>query len=129
MALTPKQTLFVAEYLVNGLNATKAYKSAGYAERNAEVCASQLLRNPKVAEAISAKTGKRLNKLEITADYVLGAIQESLEACRLGSDHALVFKGAELLGKHLKLFTDKSEVTGKDGGPLEVSVKRVVTDL
>lgn len=125
MALTPKQTLFVAEYLVNGLNATKAYKSAGYAERNAEVCASQLLRNPKVAEAISAKTGKRLNKLEITADYVLGAIQESLEACRADSDHALVFKGAELLGKHLKLFTDKVEHAGKDGKDFELVVRHI----
>ena len=28
-------------------------------------------------------------------------------------------KGAELLGKHLKLFTDKVEHTGKDGGPIE----------
>lgn len=26
------------------------------------------------------------------------------------------------LGQHLKLFTDKTEVTGKDGGPLQVNV-------
>jgi phage terminase small subunit len=28
----------------------------------------------------------------------------------------------ELLGKHLKMFTDKTEVSGEDGGPLRVSV-------
>jgi hypothetical protein len=30
-----------------------------------------------------------------------------------------VLRGYELLGKHLKLFTDKVELTGKNGGPLE----------
>jgi len=28
-------------------------------------------------------------------------------------------KSLELLGKHLKLFTEKHEITGKDGGPIE----------
>lgn len=125
MSLTPKQTLFVAEYLANGLNASKAYIAAGYAPKNANVSSSQLLANPSIAEAINAKTGKRLGKLEITADYVLGAIQESLEACRADSDHALVFKGAELLGKHLKLFTDKVEHAGKDGKDFELVVRHI----
>jgi hypothetical protein len=31
-----------------------------------------------------------------------------------------VLKGAELLGKHLKLFTDKVEVTGKDGDAIKI---------
>ena len=28
-------------------------------------------------------------------------------------------RAQELLGKHLKLFTDKTELTGKDGAPLK----------
>lgn len=31
----------------------------------------------------------------------------------------------ELLGKHLKLFTDKTEVTGKDGGPIDVLMQQI----
>jgi len=33
-------------------------------------------------------------------------------------DATNAFKGYELLGKHLKLFTDKSEITGKGGKDL-----------
>jgi hypothetical protein len=36
----------------------KAYGSAGYAPKNADVCASRLLVNVKVADAIAEKTGK-----------------------------------------------------------------------
>jgi phage terminase small subunit len=33
-----------------------------------------------------------------------------------------VLKGCELLGKHLGMFIDKKEVTGKDGGPLIIKL-------
>jgi hypothetical protein len=36
-------------------------------------------------------------------------------------EHNGVLKGCELLGKHLKLFTEKTEITGKDGGPIELT--------
>lgn len=73
MSLTPKQALFVQEYLVD-LNATRAYKAAGYSQKSAEVCASQLLRNPKVQAVIAKKTDKRMDRLEISADRVLQEI-------------------------------------------------------
>lgn len=69
--MTPKQTLFVAEYLANGLNATQAAISAGYSQKSAEVEGSRLLRNAKVAAVVAGKTEKRLDKLEITAEKVL----------------------------------------------------------
>jgi phage terminase small subunit len=68
--LTPKQTRFVAEYLID-LNATQAYIRAGYSPKAAEVCACQLLRNPKVARAVGSGKAKQLVRAELTADRVL----------------------------------------------------------
>lgn len=79
-------------------------------------------------------------RLEITADYVLTTIRDTVERCRQGVpvtefnrdtkcmeptgewkfEHQGVLKGCELLGKHLKLFTEKHEHTGRDGGPIEL---------
>lgn len=51
--LTGKQQAFVAAYLSNGFNATKAAVKAGYAADGAHVEGSRLLRNAKVAAAIA----------------------------------------------------------------------------
>ena len=50
--LTGKQRAFVAAYLSNGFNATKAAVKAGYAPDSAHVEVCRLLRNAKVAGAI-----------------------------------------------------------------------------
>jgi phage terminase small subunit len=148
--LTPKQQRFVDEYLID-LNATAAYKRAGYrsAGNAAEVNASHLLRNHKVSQAVKVALDKRSADLGIDAAYVLSIIKETAERCRqvrpvldrvgkpvlvvakngkklvpeFAFDPTGVLKGAELLGKHLKMWTDKTELTGKDGGPLQVQAK------
>lgn len=71
MSLTPKQTRFVAEYLANGLNATKAAISAGYSAKNADTEGSRLLVNVKVAAEISKKTQKVLDKLDFSVDRTM----------------------------------------------------------
>lgn len=73
MALTAKQQLFVKEYLVD-LNATQAYKAAGYSVKSdnaAAVEGHKLLRNPKIAAEIKQAMDKRAEKVEIKAEQVL----------------------------------------------------------
>lgn len=74
MALTPKQTRFVAEYLANGMNATQAAISAGYTASRAEITGSELVRNRKVAAAIGAKAKVHVDKLDYGIDRTLNEI-------------------------------------------------------
>lgn len=114
MALNPRQQRFVEEYLVD-LNATAAYKRAGYAARGAaaDTNASRLLRNAQIDQAIQAGMAARSAKTGLTAEYVLESIQRIAESAEAADDRAAALKGHELLGKHLRLFTDKIEHSGK----------------
>jgi phage terminase small subunit len=73
--LTPKQQLFVQEYLVDR-NAKQAVIRAGYAAGSAEVQGSRLLRNAKVRAVIDHLVGEQAQRLKITSDKVLQAIAE-----------------------------------------------------
>ncbi len=68
--LTPKQTLFVQEYLVD-LNGTAAAIRAGYSAKTAHVQAARLLTNVKVARAIEEAFQERLRRIELTQDAVV----------------------------------------------------------
>lgn len=156
--LTDKQARFVEEYLID-LNATQAAIRAGYSEKGAEVQGHQLLRNPKVSDAVQAAKLERSKRTEITADAVVkelarigfsdigdflsfgkGGIKlmESNEvdtkclaevkqtATQFGP--TISFKlhdkmGAlDKLAKHLGIYApEKQEISGPNGGPIEVS--------
>jgi len=68
--LTPKQQLFVEEYLVD-LNATQAAIRAGYSEKTANEQGARLLANVSVQAAIKIAMDKRSERTEITQDMVL----------------------------------------------------------
>jgi phage terminase small subunit len=123
-ALTPKQDMFVREYLID-LNATQAAIRAGYSAKTAEEQGYQLLRKTSVAAAIQAGMDARAEKAGISADYVLNGIVKLIDRCeqavpvldnegkptgewKFESNTAM--RGYELLGKHLRLFTDKIEI-------------------
>lgn len=162
--LTPRQRLFVKEYLVD-LNATQAAKRAGYSLKTADKQGFQLLEKARIQEAIQAEMKEREKRTEITADRVLQelarigfsdigdfvdygpagvTIKESSEVDtkalaevsekRSDKGSTVTFKlhdkvsALEKLGRHLGLFKDKVELTGKDGGPLQVEQKILPRD-
>ena len=138
--LNERQKRFVDEYLVD-LNATQAYYRAGYEgkEAVANVNASRLLSNAKVYAAVEERINDRKERTEINQDFVLENLQEVALRCmqrqpitRLNKetgeyeetgvykfDANGANKALELLGKHLKMFTDKVEQ--ENSGQVNVS--------
>ena len=147
--LTDKQQRFVDEYLID-LNATQAAIRAGYSEKTANRVASENLSKLVIQKSISDRIKIRSERTEVTQDYVLKTITETMERCKQATpvkdkngdavlvetedgemvpayrfDAPAVLKGAELLGRHLKMFTDKVE----HGGGIVVTHEDALADL
>jgi phage terminase small subunit len=122
--LTGKQAAFVQEYLVD-LNATGAARRAGYSPNGAEVAGHRLLRNVKVAARIDQALQERVERTEVTADWVISKLVENVEramqakpvADRQGNpkgefryDGAVANQALRHLGQHLGMFKDRVEL-------------------
>lgn len=133
--LTPKQERFCEEYLID-LNATQAATRAGYSAKTANEQGARLLANASVASKIDELKKARSQTTGITAERVLTGIMGVIERCeqavavtdeegnptgewKFESGSAL--RGYELLGKHLKLFTERIEVS--DSSELATRIK------
>lgn len=136
--LTPKQALFIQEYLVD-LNGAQAAIRAGYSADSAASIASENLTKPYLLDAIEQALTERTVALKVTQDYVLSNLVEVVERAlqrrpvlnKKGEhvtddegNHLWVFDAKAavaaltLLGKYRKMFVDRTELTGKDGGPI-----------
>ena len=143
--LTEKQKLFCREYILD-LNASQAAERAGYSARCSKEQGYRLLTYAHVQEELSDLIKSREARLEITSDFVLQTIVETIQRCSQGEqiinrqgvpvlgtdlqtgderplykyDSTSVLRGAELLGRHLRLFSDRVEHAGPNNGPIEL---------
>ena len=123
--LRPKWLAFVLEYMVD-LKPSAAAIRCGYSQRSAWDISHELMERPQIKAAVDACLVLRAKRTSITVDYVLDVIRDTVERCRQAEpvkdregmptgeykfDAQAVLKGAELLGKHLAMFTEK--VAGK----------------
>lgn len=171
MALTGKQSRFVAEYLID-LNATQAAIRAGYSERTAAAIGAENLKKPQIVDALSESMKARADRTEITQDRVLQELAklgfaDIRKAVKWGDGIAVedpltgemaIYNGVALvgsdqmddataaavseisqtaqgikikmhdkraalvdIGRHLGMFTDKTEITGANGGPIDMN--------
>lgn len=130
-AWTPKRKQFCREFLVD-LNQTQAAIRAGFSPKTARSTASQLMQMPEILAEIQQQMDKRAVRTKISADDVLQDLRDLADMClgRSTTAKSVLVEGVpmdfkttevnpvgaaralELLGKHLKLFTDKVEHSG-----------------
>ena len=107
-----REKVFVNEYLVD-LDPNRAAIAAGYSKTMAASKAYQWVSNgkikPHVFMAVQKAMDKRSEKTEITAEYVLTNLRDIIEMFKVDNP-AAALRGLELLGKNLKLFTDRIEI-------------------
>lgn len=177
-----RREIFAREYLKD-LNGTRAAIAAGYSEKTAQEAASRLLSNAMVQKRIKELLDKKIERLDITVEGVLGELRKmgfanmqdyvrltedglaALDVSKVTRDQWAAVQemtsdtagttvdpnwsggeggppkvpvirnkikladkrgSLELLGKYLKLFTDRVAVGSADGGPIAV---RIVTNV
>jgi phage terminase small subunit len=131
--MTHKQSAFVGEYLID-LNASNAPIRAGYSQKTAYSIGQENLKKPEISAAIEGAILERSERTQITQDYVLEVIRDTIERCRTlspitdsrgnpilvitstGQTAALcafkplaVLRGAELLGRHLNMWPKRGD--------------------
>lgn len=77
--LTPKQSLFVKEYLID-LNATQAAIRAGYSPKTAQVIGGENLLKPLIKAAVDKAIAERSERTQIDADWLLKRLADEAEA-------------------------------------------------
>lgn len=110
--MTPKQERFCAEYLVD-LNATQAAIRAGYSPHTAKQQGSLLLTKIDVKQALAAKQGKQLQRLERTAadiSRVAWSIAEDEEAPPSARIAALALES-----KRYREYSEKQDIEARVG--------------
>jgi phage terminase small subunit len=116
---------FVEEYLLD-LNPGDALLRAGYKVKHEyrHKVAAELMVHPLVREAIEKGMEERKERNAVTQDYVLAKLVSIVEATENGNPQAAL-RGLELLGKHLGLYKDRQEISGPDGGAIEMEKKEI----
>lgn len=124
LKLTPKQKLFCDYYLIS-LNATEASIKAGYSKKTAKEIGAENLTKPNIKEYLQNSMNKRAEKLEITADKVIGEIAKLAFANTTDileiTDHGVTIKDLSKLDT--TCIASAEEVFDKEGMRVGVKVK------
>ena len=103
------------QYIKNGYeNGKQAYLKAckrlnRKPSKNPETSSCEILRYPNVVAFIESTQIEAAQEAQVTAEWVLKGIKDTTDTLMKSEDPSKAFKGLELGGRYLKLFTDKLE--------------------
>ena len=111
--LTVRQRHFSEEYIID-FNGKAAAIRAGYAPSYADRQASQLLKNVGVAYYVHRLSQTKESQIvSVDPDYIIKRITDIIS--KEGAKDGDKLRGLELLARHLGMFVERTEITGRDG--------------
>lgn len=122
-ALSPRQRAFAKEYVID-FNGAAAAIRAGYSKKWADRQANILKNHLGVARLIEYYTASASAKMmSIDPDYVIARVTRIINSDEAKDGDKL--RGLELLARHLGMFIDRQEITGKDGDAIRIQQQKV----
>lgn len=116
-AMQPRQLAFCKEYVLD-FNRRQAGIRAGYAPTSVEGITYNLMCYRGVRRLIEIYTESNAQKVtQVDKDYVIQKVTEIVTTATKDSDK---LRGLELLAKHLGMFIERTEITGKDGEAIRI---------
>jgi hypothetical protein len=129
--MTPKQEAFCLAYIETG-NASEAYRQAYNVGKmkpgSVNVEAVKLLANPNIALRVAELKSELVERHKVTADTIAVMLREDREFARECETPGAAVSATMGLAKLYGLLTDKTQLSGPDGGPVPVTVieRRIV---
>lgn len=125
-ALSPRQLAFAREYIVD-FNGAAAAIRAGYSTNSADKQAYILNRHLGVKRYIEyLQTSKAAAIISINPDYIIQQVTSIIGAP--GAKDGDKLRGLEMLARHLGMFVDRTEITGKDGEAIRIEKEKVANE-
>jgi len=106
MELTPKQSRFIDEYLVD-FNASRAAIAAGFSPRSAKVQGSRLLTNVNLVTVIKERQNATERRLKVTRDNVIEGLVIAAEQARVNKDPASMIAAMSEVSKMMGFYASK----------------------
>ena len=108
LRFTARMEKFCHEYLID-LNATQAAIRAGYSAKTAAQQGERLLRKVDIAGQVTKAQAERSKRTEDSQDAVIADLLRLLDGAETAEQFAAAIRAAELRGKHLGMFLERSE--------------------
>lgn len=124
--LTPRQTRFVAEYLIDS-NATQAAVRAGYSARTAYSIGCRLLKNVEVARGIAIGQAQVAVRHEFTRDEHMTTLERLRNVAEAKGQLSAAIQAESLRGKAAGFYTPQFTFLG-DLDSLPISELRALAD-
>src|SRR5215475_3036094 len=123
-----KKRRFAQEYL-RDLNARQAAIRAGIPPKGAHTQATRLLKDVYVRACIEKAQAKFAVRYDLTQDKIIRDVIDIGNAAFADGNFATALKAKELIGRHIGMWPNKAEVTGSNGGPIQVMPATVVLPI
>lgn len=111
---------FCVAFVDNDYNGAEAARIAGYEGKNARQTAYAYQQDPRVRKAITMLAVEASKHNQLRVDFVLRKMLKGAQQAEDQNNLTALARFVEMIGKHLGMFKEQVELSGKDGKAIEI---------